>query len=221
MTASSAIFAEIDVFLRGIDHETRLAEDTEITLFIGKVQGLMASLDIVCSVLRLPYGTPAEADYDKLDQALIQVDKIWKEFDLSYTPKYHGLDTHAAAQMKRIGGFGDMLEDDLEKSHQDCDRFGQRVARLKSAPLKAAAFSHHERTINDPKVQATRAAVIARTTRKRKEAGPTKAQGNTATKKAAREDGRDEHLSTEQSKPAGPVIQPHEISKKEYKNNNT
>jgi hypothetical protein len=75
--------------------------------------------------------------------------------------------------------------------------------------------------INDPKVQATRAAVIARTTRKRKETGPTKAQGNTATKKAAREDGRDEYLSTEQSKPAGPVIQPHEISKKEYKNNNT
>jgi hypothetical protein len=97
MTASSAIFAEIDVFLRGIDHETRLAEDTEITLFIGKVQGLMASLDIVCSVLRLPYGTPAEADYDKLDQALIQVDKIWKEFDLSYTPKYHGLDRHTCS----------------------------------------------------------------------------------------------------------------------------
>jgi hypothetical protein len=141
----------------------------------------MASLDIVCSVLRLPYGTPAEADYDKLDQALIQVDKIWKEFDLSYTPKYHGLDTHAAAQMKRIGGFGDMLEDDLEKSHQDCDRFGQRVARLKSAPLKAAAFSHHERTVNDPKVQATRAAVIARTTRKRKEAGPTKISSGTVT----------------------------------------
>jgi len=33
-------------------------------------------------------------------------------------------------QMKEVGGCGDMLEDDLEKSHQDCERFRQQVAGL-------------------------------------------------------------------------------------------
>jgi hypothetical protein len=35
---------------------------------------------------------------------------------------------HALEQMRRIGGFGEMLEDHVEKSHQEMDKFHQRVA---------------------------------------------------------------------------------------------
>jgi hypothetical protein len=43
-------------------------------------------------------------------------------------------------QMKEVGGFGDMLEDNLEKSHQDCERFRQQVARLPCPTKQAKKF---------------------------------------------------------------------------------
>ena len=38
---------------------------------------------------------------------------------------------------REVGDFGDMLKHDLEKSHQDCERFRQQVARL-PCPTKQA-----------------------------------------------------------------------------------
>ena len=35
--------------------------------------------------------------------------------DISYAPKYHAWLHHALPQMKEYGGFGDMLEEKMEK----------------------------------------------------------------------------------------------------------
>ena len=43
----------------------------------------------------------------------------------------------ALPQMRAVGGFGEMLEDKVEKSHQDMDRFHQRVGRLENPALVA------------------------------------------------------------------------------------
>jgi hypothetical protein len=50
--------------------------------------------------------------------------------------------------------FGDMLEDHVEKSHQDMNKFHQRVATLRSYEIRAEIYSHHEKTANDPGVVA-------------------------------------------------------------------
>jgi len=55
--------------------------------------------------------------------------------------------------MKEVGGFGDMLEDDLEKSHPDCERFRQQVAGLPCPTKQAESFSHYEKMSNHPQVQ--------------------------------------------------------------------
>ena len=61
-------------------------------------------------------GVPKEIDYQRLKIAIEQVDKIWKMLpDLSYTPKYHSWLHHALPQMRAFDGFGDMLEDEVEK----------------------------------------------------------------------------------------------------------
>jgi hypothetical protein len=60
--------------------------------------------------------------------ALAHVKKLWTiDLGLSYTPKFHALITHALRQMKRIGGFGSILEDHVEKSHQEVK--GRNVTR--------------------------------------------------------------------------------------------
>jgi hypothetical protein len=45
---------------------------------------------------------------------------------LRYALKIHALPIHALRQIRKIGGFGDLLEDDAENSHQDEDKFDQR-----------------------------------------------------------------------------------------------
>jgi hypothetical protein len=62
--------------------------------------------------------------------------------------------SHALDQMKEVGGFGDMLEDHVEKSHQDMDKFHQRVATLRSFEKRAKSYSHHEKTANNAGVLA-------------------------------------------------------------------
>jgi hypothetical protein len=44
---------------------------------------------------------------------------------------------HALRHMRRIGGFKDMLEDHVEKSHEDGDKHDQRVARVARCKLLA------------------------------------------------------------------------------------
>ena len=87
-------------------------------------------LDKAFSVLRIPSGQQNENDFTKLNTSIEQTEKIWKELGLSYTPKFHALLHHALSQMRMFNGFGDMLEDEVEKSHQYGNRFAQRVAKL-------------------------------------------------------------------------------------------
>eukprot|EP00957_Ditylum_brightwellii_P183218 13955702-Ditylum_brightwellii.AAC.1 len=70
--------------------------------------------------------------------------------------------------MKLFNSFGDMLEDDLEKSHQDMDQFYQRNTRPGNSFLRAMSYSHSKKTVNDNCVQADIKDVKDRTTKKRK-----------------------------------------------------
>ena len=124
---------------------------------------------------------------------------------------------HALEQMRRIGGFGEMLEDHVEKSHQEMDKFHQRVATLRNYEMRAKSYSHHEKTANDPRVVAAGKIVIEKTSRKRKADGPPLAIARSSGRKVARDDTRSVNHAAEQMRPAGEKIQPHEMSKLDYK----
>jgi hypothetical protein len=182
---------------------------------------LLMELDIAFSILRMPFGTPKEEHFTMLEEALVQIDKLWNTLGLSHTPKFHALMRHALNQMRRIGGFGGMLEDHVEKSHQDMDKFHQRVATLKNYEMRAKSYSHHEKTANDPGVVSAGNSAIETTSRKRKDDGPSLAIARSSARKVARDDTRSVNHAAEQMRPAGEKIQPHEMSKQDYKNKST
>ena len=114
-----------------------------------------------------------------------------------------------------------MLEDDLEKSHQDGERFRQTVARLRSIKKQVAAWSHHERTLNNPGVQAAMKHANVKTSRKRDPAAVSAGEQRRLDKKRAREAERLKNLETEQSKPKEQKIDAWEKAKQEYKDKNS
>jgi hypothetical protein len=111
-----------------------------------------------------------------------------------------------------------MLEDHVEKTHQDMDTFHQRVARLRSYEMRANSYSHHEKTVNDPEVFAAGKEAMEKTSRKRGP-GPTLAETRGSAKKEAKNIQRSEDHAAQKMRPPGEAIQPHEMSKQDHKNN--
>lgn len=87
-----------------------------------------------------------------------------------------------------------MLEDHVEKSHQEGEKHDQTVARLASSALRTASFCHREKTANDPKVPAAKNDTLERTSRKRK--GPGLVAERSSAKKQARDTQRSVNLAT-------------------------
>ena len=56
----------------------------------------------------------------------------WHRMGLSNTPKWHMILDHAIQQLRRIGGFRDMLEDAIERSHQQRVADEARLVRLRN-----------------------------------------------------------------------------------------
>jgi hypothetical protein len=92
----------------------------------------------------MKYGEPKEEDYVKADKAINDLEYLWECARLSETPKYHGIVEHAVKQMRRIGGIGDMLEDDVEHMHQISSRLEARVDRLKNRDKRILTLTKME-----------------------------------------------------------------------------
>ncbi len=103
----------------------------------GQICGVLDSLS---SILRMKYSKPQQEDYKKAETALKNLDYLWSTAKLAKTPKLHSLLDHALKQAKEIGGFGDMLKDDVEMMHQIAGRFESRASKIKGHEKRA--FSH-------------------------------------------------------------------------------
>ena len=109
-----------------------------------KYQQLLLFLDGVFSVLCIPHGKPAPDDYKRGQDFTKQAAMLWDELHLPLTPKQHVLLDHALDQMESFGGFGDMMEDFIEQSHQLGDRAEYWLAHIKDFEKKAAVQAANE-----------------------------------------------------------------------------
>ena len=75
--------------------------------------------------------------------------------------------------MREYNGFGEMLEDDLEKSHQDMDRIHRQIAGLSSCKKRAHAIYCKIKVKSNGDVQKEVDGVMLRSKRKRTGTGPT------------------------------------------------
>jgi hypothetical protein len=214
MAEADRIFAEIQAFF--LSYVDRTASDEDVKEFCSSYRRLLNLLDGVFSKLRTPHGKVQDSDYVFLENSLAEVDKLWKVLNLPQTPKYHALMSHALIQFKTIGGFGDMLEDELEKSHQEALRFRSRVSRLRSMAARANAFSASEKVRNNPEVQQAIIDANDQTARKRKAGEVTLQEKRQHEKKTERTEKRVKNLAEEKDVVKGERIDPIVHLKDEY-----
>ena len=79
--------------------------------------------------------------------------KDWHSVGLSFTPKVHGILDHSIMQMHKIGGFSDMLEDDIELMHHISGRFEWQVSWMKSDARKAESHAKMESKLHNRDVE--------------------------------------------------------------------
>jgi hypothetical protein len=66
---------------------------------------------------------------------------LWNSAGLSFTPKIHGVLSHAVEQVECLQGIGDLLEDDLECLHQMSKKIADRTNRIKKKDKQARSHS--------------------------------------------------------------------------------
>jgi len=101
-----------------------------------KNHGEMAVLlDSVFSKLLTKRGRVSDEVLDTLEKDLLTSMTKWIQMGLSITPKFHVLLAHALAQLRRLRGIADMLEDAIERSHQSKYRDENRLSRSRNNTL--------------------------------------------------------------------------------------
>jgi hypothetical protein len=78
----------------------------------------LVTLDLISSKIRIKHENFTDEDVRVLQRALKNLNYLWTQVGLSFTPKIYGVLAHAADQVELLGGIGDMLKDDLEHLHQ-------------------------------------------------------------------------------------------------------
>ena len=151
MAQGNEILDDIKVYLNSCNHVTMAANENVINDLHDSVELLLHQLNIVFSSLCLRHRTLMTADLVKFEDANKQVVKLWAQLDLSYTPKFHPC--YAVPLMKKHSGFHEMLEDDIEKSHQDIDHIHWRLTQLGCCAKYAISISRRIKTRSNPSVQ--------------------------------------------------------------------
>jgi len=143
MKLASSLFNDIQTYLLTVSHPDRCTNDIIISS-CNLHWDIAQTLDITTSKMRLKQGQPNPSDLHILPRALNNLDYLWNLAGLSYTPKIHGMLAHAYRQMEHLGGFGDLLEDDLEHLHQTSKRIKDQTSRIKNKSQQALSHSKIE-----------------------------------------------------------------------------
>ena len=119
--------------------------------------------------------------------------------------------------MREYNGFGEMLEEYPEKSHQYMDRIHRQIAGLGSCKKRVHTISRKMRVKNNGDVQKEVDGVISRSKRKRTGTGPTPKEEIQIASKTARTAKSEKDSTEEKTKTAGPAMNDNARSKKEFR----
>ena len=111
------------------DRDTKL-NMSQLTVVIDTFKSLFKCMDVTFSKLRII--APTEEEITEMKEAISTLENIWRELELSITPKFHILITHTIEQVIRFGGISDKVEDFVEKAHQIGKKLDHLVARMNS-----------------------------------------------------------------------------------------
>jgi hypothetical protein len=150
------LFFNNKTLLFSTSHPDRCSDNTIID-HCNILQDILVTLDLICSKLRIKHGELKPQDILLLRRARESLNYLWSEAGMSFTPKIHGVLAHAAEQAERLGGIGDLLEDDLEQLHQISKKITDRTSRIKNKAQQERSHLQMEAKLNNREI-------IARTT---------------------------------------------------------
>ena len=87
-----------------------------LTEVIDKFEYLFELTDVVFSHLRII--TPTEYEIADTERAIYELEKVWTDMEIYFTPKAHILFDHTMNQIRFFEGIADLVEDFIERSHQ-------------------------------------------------------------------------------------------------------
>ncbi len=151
MKGGEELFSKIETYLKSLDKRT---EQNGQALFppndkeihnkcheIGRLASMLDSLFAMCLTKR---GEVTDDLVAKLERDLLVTMKEWKRVGLSFTPKFHVLIDHAPEQLRMTGGFADMLEDAIERSHQRRSKNESRFSRMRNQVMAKQSQAKYE-----------------------------------------------------------------------------
>ena len=112
----------------------------------------MIDVDNIETKIRIERGQLKENDISELKRATKSLDYLWNSAGLSFTPKIHGVLSHAVEQVECLQGIGDLLEDDLERLHQMSKKIATRTNRIKKKNGQARSHSQMEAKLNNSEI---------------------------------------------------------------------
>ena len=98
---------------------------------------------------------PTEIEINNTEKSIKKLEELWKQMDLSETPKIHLLFVHAMIQIRDFGGIADLVEDFVEKAHQAGKKLDHLVARMSSQSFCQKELTKIQRQwiVSDPDVR--------------------------------------------------------------------
>jgi hypothetical protein len=104
MHYSCAIFSEIQTILLNSQNPERCVNQSCTEIFL------------LCLTLFAQDLT--QEDYNILEVSIANLNYLWLQAHLNFTPKLHSTVEHSLDRMRCFNGIGDMLADDVEHIHQ-------------------------------------------------------------------------------------------------------
>jgi hypothetical protein len=209
------IFEHFKVCLLSVSHPGRCSEDIIVNT-CDLHRDICVTLDALTSKIRMKNGEPQEEDYVAAEKHLRNLHYLWTQAKLSFTPKIHGLLSHAVPQMRHFHGIGDTLEDDFERIHQISAQIESWVSRMKNKGQQAHVHLKMEAIQNcylvKEKIEASQT-LSKRVFKKRNQELCAHKRGKRL--KIERDSSRSETMRFLEGKPHAPVISSHEMSKAE------
>jgi hypothetical protein len=146
------IFSEIENILLSIQNPERCT-DIAIRQESELHRDILSVLDTICSRLRKKTGEPTLEDYEIVEASVANLNYLWTQAHLNFTPKLHSTLEHSLDHMRRFNGIGDMLEDDVEHIHQIAAKIEARVSRMKNKSGQALVHSKMEAMQNSREIR--------------------------------------------------------------------
>jgi hypothetical protein len=112
----------------------------------------LVTLDLISSKIRIKHENFTDEDVRVLQRALKNLNYLWTQVGLSFTPKIYGVLAHAADQVELLGGIGDMLKDDLEHLHQVSKKITDWTSKIKNITQQTLSYSKIEAKLNNKEI---------------------------------------------------------------------